>query len=268
MPLTEKKLTNSYLQAIVQRFEAEIKPQTDRIMSVLLQVLSTVGAKSSVPDVIFATVGAVASALEDEFVKYMEPFKPFLYNALSNQEEPGLCAMAIGLVSDIARALNEKVQPHCDDFMNLLLGILRTSTNQLKPAILETFGDIAQAIGTNFSTYLVVVGGVLQQASSVTTSSDLPFDMVDYIVSLREGIMDAWGGILLSYKGKPQSMSSAFLFVVDRIILMKPQSMSSSPSSSLFSSCSTSSPRRVTAVRVSCDPLWVSLGTFLLLYLS
>lgn len=267
IPLTKKKLTNSFLQAIVQRFEAEIKPQTDRIMSVLLQVLSTVGAKSSVPDVIFATVGAVASALEDEFVKYMEPFKPFLYNALSNQEEPALCAMAIGLVSDIARALNEKVQPYCDDFMNLLLGILRTSTNQLKPAILETFGDIAQAIGTNFSTYLAVVGGVLQQASSVTTSSDLPFDMVDYIVSLREGIMDAWGGILLSYKGKPQSMSSAFLFFVDRIILTKPQSLSSSPSSSLFSSCSTSSPRRVTAVRVSCDPLWVSLGMFLLLYL-
>ena len=28
--------------------------------------------------------------------------------------------------------------------------------------------------------------------------------MLDYIVSLREGIMDAWGGILLAYKGKPQ----------------------------------------------------------------
>jgi importin subunit beta-1 len=29
-------------------------------------------------------------------------------------------------------------------------------------------------------------------------------EMLDYIVSLREGIMDAWGGILLTYKGKPQ----------------------------------------------------------------
>ena len=29
--------------------------------------------------------------------------------------------------------------------------------------------------------------------------------MVDYIVSLREGIMDAWGGILLSYKGTSSS---------------------------------------------------------------
>ncbi|CAI7677471.1 Armadillo-like helical [Penicillium cosmopolitanum] len=193
----------SVILAIVQRFETDIKPQADRIMTVLLQVLQTVGAKSSVPDVIFATVGAIASAMEEDFVKYMEQFSPFLYNALGNQEEPALCAMAIGLVSDIARAMNDKVQPYCDHFMNLLLGILRTATNQLKPAILETFGDIAQAIGTQFDTYLTVVGGVLQQASSVTTSSDLPYDMVDYIVSLREGIMDAWGGILLSYKGTP-----------------------------------------------------------------
>ncbi|KAJ5088680.1 Armadillo-like helical [Penicillium angulare] len=194
----------SVILAIVQRFEVDIKPQADRIMSILIQVLQNVGAKSSVPDVVFATVGAIASALEDDFIQYMESFSPFLYNALGNQEEAGLCSMAIGLVSDIARALNDKVQPYCDSFMNLLLGILRTSTNQLKPAILETFGDIAQAIGTAFDTYLSVVGGVLQQASSVTTSSDLPYDMVDYIVSLREGIMDAWGGILLSYKGTPQ----------------------------------------------------------------
>lgn len=178
-------------------------------MHVLLQVLSTVGAKSSVPDVIFSTVGAIANAMEEDFIKYMDSFTPFLYNALGNQEEPGLCSMAIGLVSDISRALNEKVQPYCDTFMNLLLSVLRTSTNQLKPAILETFGDIAQAIGTHFDTYLTVVGGVLQQASSVTTSSDLSYDMVDYIVSLREGIMDAWGGILLTYKGKPQSMLSS-----------------------------------------------------------
>lgn len=94
-------------------------------MTVLLQVLQTVPPKSSVPDTIFATAGAIASALEDEFIKYMDSFSPFLISALGNQEEPGLCAMAIGLVSDITRALNEKVQPYCDTFMNYLLTILK-----------------------------------------------------------------------------------------------------------------------------------------------
>ncbi|GLA65027.1 karyopherin beta [Aspergillus tubingensis] len=194
----------SVVLAVVQRLETEIKPQADRIMQVKLQILATVPPKSSVPDVVFATIGAIAGALEDDFIKYMDNFAPFLYKALENQEEPGLCSMAIGLVSDISRALNERVQPYCDGFMNALLTILRSSTNVLKPAILETFGDIAQAIGTQFDTYLNVVAQVLHQASVVTASNDVTPEMQEYIVSLREGIMDAWGGILLSYKGKPQ----------------------------------------------------------------
>lgn len=84
---------------------------------------------------------------------------------------------------------------------------MQSTTNQLKPAILETFGDIAQAIGERFDTYLNVVGQVLKQASLVTTSSDVNVEMYDYVISLREGIMDAWGGILLAYKGKPQGRS-------------------------------------------------------------
>ena len=96
-------------------------------MTVLLQVLRTVPPKSSVPDTVFATMGAIAGALEDEFIKYMDSFSPFLYSALGDLEEPSLCSMAIGLVSDISRALNEKVQPYCDNFMNYLLNDLRVN---------------------------------------------------------------------------------------------------------------------------------------------
>jgi importin subunit beta-1 len=117
------------VQAIVQRLEAEIKPQGDRIMAILLQLLNSVGGKSSVPDTVFAAIGALANSLEEDFLKYMDAFVPYLYNALGNQEEPGLCAMAIGLVSDITRSLGEKVQPWCDAFMNYLLNNLRVSNS-------------------------------------------------------------------------------------------------------------------------------------------
>ena len=117
-------MSTKKLQAIVQRLEGEIKPAADRIMNVLLQILSSVGGKSSVPDIVFSVVGALASALEEDFAKYMEAFTPFLYNALGNREEPGICAMAIGLVSDITRALQELSEPYCDTFMNYLLGNL------------------------------------------------------------------------------------------------------------------------------------------------
>lgn len=119
---TSLLLTKS--KAIIQRLEGEISPQADRIMSVLLEILKTVGPKSSVPDTVFATVGALANALEGDFAKYMDSFVPYLYNALQTLEEPALCSMAIGLVSDITRSLGEISRAYCDDFMNRLLAIL------------------------------------------------------------------------------------------------------------------------------------------------
>ena len=113
------------LLATVQRLDKEIAPQGDRIMQVLLQILSTVGGKSSVPESVFAAISGLANAMEEDFVKYMDAFSPFLYNALANQEEPSLCSMAIGLVSDITRSMGERSQPYCDNFMNYLLSNLR-----------------------------------------------------------------------------------------------------------------------------------------------
>ncbi|KAL2886046.1 Importin subunit beta-1 [Ceratocystis lukuohia] len=190
------------LQAIIFRLDAEIAPQGDRIMQVLLQILSTVGAKSSVPEAVFAAIGALSTSLNENFFKYMEAFSPFLYNALGNLEEPGLCSMAIGLVSDITRSLGAQSQPFCDQFMNYLLNNLRSSSlsNQFKPAILQCFGDIALAIEGAFETYLSVVAQVLQQAAGVEATADGSYEMIDYVISLREGIMDAWGGIIPAMK--------------------------------------------------------------------
>ncbi|KAK1066939.1 karyopherin Kap95 [Friedmanniomyces endolithicus] len=190
----------SVVIAIIQRLEKEVMPRADGIMQLLLSLLQSLGPKSSVPDTVFAAIGALASAMEGDFEKYMQAFSPFLINALNSQDEPQLCAIAIGLVSDITRALESKVQPFCDSFMNSLLNNLRSTSlgNQFKPAILQCFGDIAQAIGGQFETYLSVVGQVLQQAAGISAQGENvgSFEMLDYIVSLREGIVDAWSGII------------------------------------------------------------------------
>ena len=66
---------------------------------------------------------------------------------------------------------------------------------------METFGDVATSIGVHFETYVTVVAGVLQQANNVSVANDVSFDMLDYIVSLRSGIADAWSGLILAFKG-------------------------------------------------------------------
>lgn len=132
--ITLEEMQNSLctvLQAIISRLDKEIIPQGDRIMQILLQILNSVGGKSSVPDAVFATISALSTAMEEDFVKYVDAFAPFLYNALGNQEEPSLCSMAIGLVSDITRSLGERSQPYCDNFMNYLLNNLRVCLSHL-----------------------------------------------------------------------------------------------------------------------------------------
>lgn len=162
-----------------------------------------VTGNSAVPEVIFQIVSGLCNALGGDFLKYMESFSPYLYTALRNQDAPDMCSLGIGLVSDIVRALEDKAQPFCDQFMNDLLNNLRSDkiTNQLKPPILETFGDIASNIGVAFEIYLTVVAQVLQQASQVTVANDVSYDMIDYIVSLRSSIADAWDGIVVTFKG-------------------------------------------------------------------
>jgi importin subunit beta-1 len=46
---------------------------------------------------------------------------------------------------------------------------------------------------------------VLQQASTVSASPDGSYEMLDYVGSLREGISDAWGGIILAMKAGHKS---------------------------------------------------------------
>jgi importin subunit beta-1 len=184
----------------VQRLEVEVKPRADRIMRISLTLLTSVGGKSAVPDTVFAAIGALANALEGDFIPYMEAFAPFLYKGLENQEEASLCSMSIGLVSDIVRGLGDKVQPWCDNLMNRLLNNLQSQVlgQQFKPAILQCFGDIAQAIGGAFEAYLPVVAQILKQAASVGAGPTDPYELHEYVTSLREGIMDAWDGIIIA----------------------------------------------------------------------
>jgi importin subunit beta-1 len=55
-----------------------------------------------------------------------------------------------------------------------------------------------------------VVVTVLNQASQVKAGPEAPFEMHEYIVSLREGIMDAWDGIIIAsiLSNKPQIVAS------------------------------------------------------------
>lgn len=54
-----------------------------------------------------------------------------------------------------------------------------------------------------------MVAQVLQQAATVTASPEGSYEQYDYVISLREGIMDAWSGIIGAMKFSNKSESTS-----------------------------------------------------------
>ncbi|KAG0197142.1 karyopherin beta [Mortierella sp. GBA30] len=191
----------SVLTNIIRRVGKDVASVADRIMTVLLQLLNAATKHSTILEDAFLAIGALCTALETDFARYLETFAPFLFNALQNHEEYQLCSIAVGLIGDICRGMGPLSAPYCTEFMRTLLQNLQSPAlhRSVKPAILSCFGDIALAIEGQFANYLDVTMGVLAQACNIQ-AAPTDYDMMDYVNQLREGIVDAYVGIVQGLK--------------------------------------------------------------------
>jgi importin subunit beta-1 len=155
--------------------------------------------------------------LNNYFQLYVSTLMPFIYAALEAQDQPQLLSAALGVLSDVIRAVGEQIAPHCDQIVRYLFADVESTTvsRMVKPAILAVFGEIALAIGAAFESYLPVVMQLLQQAATLGTGSarngrDFSgFEMMDYLDSLNEGILEAYSGIILGLKAAGKATALA-----------------------------------------------------------
>ncbi|EGN91784.1 hypothetical protein SERLA73DRAFT_100127 [Serpula lacrymans var. lacrymans S7.3] len=205
----------SVVISVIRRLSDGIQPLADRIMTLILQLIQAAGKTSTVLEDTFLVVGALASVLEHNFSPYISAFLPFLYPALKAHEDTQLCMVAVGIIGDISRALGDQSTQYASAFMNVLLENLQSEVlnRNVKISILSCFGDIALAIGGAFEPYLDTTMGVLRQAGAVQPNP-LDFDLVDYVGQLREGILEAYTGVVTGLKN------------TDKVSLLLPYSQS------------------------------------------
>ncbi len=177
----------------------EVMPHCDSIMTQFLQVLQTKNATCH--EEAFSAISAISNVLEGDFVKYMPALQPFLMTGLRNFEAYQVCTVAVGLVGDISRSIEGAMQPYCDEIMSALVEALQNSAlhRSVKPPVLSCFGDIALAIGAKYEPYLQVSLMMLLQAAQ-TRAPDDDDDLIDYVNMLREGILEAYTGIIQGLK--------------------------------------------------------------------
>ncbi|PIA34774.1 hypothetical protein AQUCO_03700206v1 [Aquilegia coerulea] len=200
------------LQVFIQKLGASeptkyaFMPHADRMMELFLHVFACRSA--TVHEEAMLAIGALAYTTGSDFLRYMPDFYKYLEMGLQNFEEYQVCAITVGVVGDICRALEEKILPYCDGIMIQLLKDL--SSNQLhrsvKPPIFSCFGDISLAIGENFEKYLMYAMPMLQSAAELSAQTSGGDDeIMEYTNLLRNGILEAYSGIFQSFKNSPKT---------------------------------------------------------------
>eukprot|EP00250_Pteridium_aquilinum_P006489 c16400_g1_i2 orf=255-2879(+) len=205
------------LQVIVQKMGSSestkyaIMQYADQMMAMFLRVFACRSA--TVHEEAMLAIGALAYVTGAEFAKYMQEFYQYVEMGLQNFEEYQVCAITVGVVGDICRALDDKVLPFCDGIMTQLLQNL--SSNQLhrsvKPPIFSCFGDMALAIGEQFERYLVLAMPMLQGAAELSAqTANQDDELIEYYNQLRIGILEAYSGIFQGFKNKRPDLMARY----------------------------------------------------------
>lgn len=195
------------LQVIIQKLSSADETKSvilqvaDQIMLLFLKVFAC--RSSTVHEEAMLAIGALAYATGPGFEKYMPEFYKYLEMGLQNFEEYQVCAISVGVVGDICRALDDKILPYCDGIMTHLLKDLSSGElhRSVKPPIFACFGDVALAISEHFEKYISYALPMMQSASEVCAQMDNnDEEMIDYGNQLRRSILEAYSGILQGFK--------------------------------------------------------------------
>ncbi len=133
--------------------------------------------------------------------KYMNALSPFLISGLKNFEAFHVCSIVVGLIGDISRNIEAEIAMYCDQIMTALVELLQNNVlhRSVKPPVFACFGDIAMAIGGAFEPYLKMTLFMLDSASKVNIPQD-DEELIDYLQTLREGILEAYTGVIQGLK--------------------------------------------------------------------
>lgn len=189
-------------QAIIRKVEKAILPVADRIMTIVLGLLANSAKDAAVAEDAFMTISTLVIAIEQDFEKYVGHTMGYIQAALSTLDEFQVFTSAVGVTGDIARAIHKSIAPYCNDLLSALLAALASPVlhRTAKPTVVAVFGDIAIALGQDFTQYLDSVMGMLSQAGQVKADASSDLAMQDFVWAMRESITEAFTGILSGFR--------------------------------------------------------------------
>mmetsp|Transcript_24980 Transcript_24980/g.40123 ORF Transcript_24980/g.40123 Transcript_24980/m.40123 type:complete len:860 (+) Transcript_24980:81-2660(+) len=191
------------LMNLTLRLRQQIIPYADSIMEGALKVMATyqqVKCAQLLHEEALLLVQTLADIMGSNFQRYMTNFAPHLQAGLTNFEDVKVCMFTITMIGTIATCLGAGMAQYCAAILELLYGHLQNEKvdRRVKAAIMPVFGDIALQIGGEFEQYSRPVLAVLQDAANtrIPEEQKLNEDSVEYLNTLRVGVMEAYQGII------------------------------------------------------------------------
>lgn len=122
------------LQSVLLKIHPEDAPQiADPIMTGLFQIMQRFSGRDSgvVLDMALSAVSGLIGIIKTDFSKYMDTFKPILYFALNNHTDRDLCVSALGVITELAVAFEDKMLSFSDEVMQVMIALLNVSVSVL-----------------------------------------------------------------------------------------------------------------------------------------
>ena len=156
------------LNPVCSKLGAKIDLRTAETMIDL--IIESFKQRSSVYDEAIQAFSGLIAAIGKDFLPFMVKFLPYLIYSLKNMEDTILCRVAVGVVGDLSRALEDAVGPFLRELVPLLMNILRNpeSDRNLKLITITALGDLAFATPKVFGPYLKDLLEILKSASDLS----------------------------------------------------------------------------------------------------
>ena len=195
------------MQIVTNRLRGvvDLTPRAERLMTLYMHVFTLYqklqGSSMAVHEEALLATSSLASGLGPKFLHFMPVFLPVLMAGLSNHESFAVCSMAVGVVGDLARALDADMGQFCDKLVREALAPLlerKDVDRKLKPLVMTALGDLALATRGQFEPFVPGTVKLLSQAS-FTRLEDGPVDSeewIDYLNQLRASVLDAYTGLV------------------------------------------------------------------------
>lgn len=227
------------LAASVRKLGRPSLALADQLMAAVMTVFGNAargkGSATELEDV-FMLVGAIVGEMEESFGCFLDPFMPVLTAAMANVNETHLCAVALGVAGDLARALGPALFPYADQLVGQLLQAAQCSPahRQAKPHAINALGDVSLVLtsfgasanrgdsmsnGMGFVKYIegvmYVLGGAAREyaeamasLNSVPIDEDLDYDEVDYWAEVAEALLAALTSLIQGAKEDPSTLAA------------------------------------------------------------